>query len=127
MPEKTVRDGPWPCGPSSLRLPSSWIPRGRRAGKVRRSYHRQSETWVITLLCDLKEVPALSGPQITHLSMGAFLTLYPMNLVSAASLGGVQAHIIPTRTRLCPGHHDQCLAHMALASYLPAKCQTLLL
>ena len=40
---------------------------------------RQSETWVMYLLCDLKEVPALSGLQISHLSMGVFLTLYLMN------------------------------------------------
>ena len=45
------------------------------------------------LLCDLKEVLALSGPQIAHLSMGVFLSLYPVNKVgSLASLGEVRAH-----------------------------------
>lgn len=45
------------------------------------------------LLCDLKEVPAVSGPQIAHLTMGVFFSLYPMNKVgSLASLGEVQAH-----------------------------------
>lgn len=35
------------------------------------------------LLCDLKEVLALSGPQIAHLSMGVFLSLYLMNKVGS--------------------------------------------
>lgn len=63
------------------------------------------------LLCDLKEVPALSGPQIAHLSMGVFLTLYLMNKGgSLASLRDVQAHntyqdqALPWASQAVSGH-----------------------
>ena len=72
--------GGWPEIRGSLQPEASFLPLGSLEElELGEEEDRQSETWVMYLLCDLKEVPALSGLQISHLSMGVFLTLYLMN------------------------------------------------
>lgn len=102
--------GGWPEISGSLQPEASFLPLGSlEEMELGEEEDRQSETWVMYLLCDLKEVPALSGPQISHLSMGVFLTLYLMNKGGLWPPYGRSRLTTLIRTRLCPGHHRWCL------------------